>query len=150
MPIFEYRALSTTGKGRKGIVDADTARDAREKLRLDQVHVTEMWEVNDAKEVKAAERSRALIPQLSLKRFRLQRRIKTRELATFTRQFSTLLKSGIQLAEALRALVDQATDRNLEQVLRVVKEEITSGNNLAEALAKHPNFFSDLYVNMVR
>jgi general secretion pathway protein F len=151
MPIFEYRALSTAGKGRKGIIDADTARDAREKLRVDHVHVTEMWEVIDAKETNGgAGGRRALAQQLSLKRFRLQRKIKTRDLATFTRQFSTLLKSGIQLADALKALVEQATDRNLEQVLRVVKEEITAGNNLAEALAKHPNFFSDLYVNMVR
>ncbi len=146
MPIYEYRALSVAGQAKKGIIDADTPRQAREKLRVDKVHVTDMWEVEDAK----ASKSAAAAPALSMRRFRLERRIKTRELATFTRQFSTLLRSGIQLADALRALVEQCTDRNLEQVLRVVKEEITSGNNLAEALAKHPRYFTDLYVNMVR
>jgi general secretion pathway protein F len=79
-----------------------------------------------------------------------QPKISTRDLATFTRQFSTLLRSGIQLTDALNALVEQCVDPHLERVLRNVKEEITSGNNLAEAMAKHPRFFSDLYVNMVR
>jgi general secretion pathway protein F len=148
MPIFEYRALTVAGQAKKGIIDADTARQAREKLRGDKVHVTEMWEVKDTK---ANAPGKGVVKKgITFKVPRLQRSIKTRDLATFTRQFSTLLKSGIQLADALKALVEQCVDRNLEQVLRVVKEEITSGNNLAEALAKHPRYFSDLYVNMVK
>ena len=149
MPIFEYRALTPTGQPKKGIIDADTARAARDKLRLDHVHVTDMQEVKQTKEGRRVGRAIAK-PTFSLEKIRIQRRVKTRDLATFTRQFATLLKSGIQLADALRALVEQATDRNLEQVLRVVKEEITAGNNLAESLAKHPRYFNDLYVNMVR
>ena len=147
MPIFEYRALTTTGGVKKGIIDADTARDARDKLRLDSMHVTEMREMADTKEKRGPGGAKKK-QGLSLKFF--QRSISSRELATFTRQFSTLLKSGIQLADALKALVEQATNRDLEQVLRVVKEENTGGNNLAESLAKHPRYFSDLYVNMVR
>jgi len=148
MPIFEYRALTTAGKPRKGIIDADTARDARGKLRHEHVHVTEMWEVETRDRTeKAGPKPSGLKIEFKLK---LKRRINTRDLAAFTRQFSTLLKSGIQLAEALKALVEQTTDRGLEQVLRNIKEEITSGNNLAEAMAKHPRYFGDLYVNMVR
>jgi general secretion pathway protein F len=149
MPIFEYRALTTAGKPRKGMIDADTARDARGKLRHEHVHVTEMWEVEtrDRAEKKGGPKPSGLKIEFKLK---LKRRINTRDLAAFTRQFSTLLKSGIQLAEALKALVEQTTDRGLEQVLRNIKEEITSGNNLAEAMAKHPRYFGDLYVNMVR
>ena len=148
MPIFEYKALTPAGTAKKGIIDADTARVAREKLRGDRVHVTDMWEVDDKRQKKPDRGKRGGQRQFKLPR--LQRKINVRDLATFTRQFSTLLKSGIQLTDALKALVEQCSDRNLEQVLRVVKEEITSGNNLAEALAKHPLFFSDLYVNMVR
>jgi len=148
MPIYEYRALTIAGQAKKGIIDADTPRLAREKLRVDKVHVTEMWEL-DARAQKTKGKQ-AGKKGLSLDTKLFQPRVKTRDLATFTRQFSTLLKSGIQLADALKALVEQCTDRNMEQVLRVVKEEITSGNNLAEALAKHPRFFSDLYVNMVK
>jgi general secretion pathway protein F len=162
MPIFEYRALTTTGKVKKGIIDADTSRDARAKLRGDHMHVTEMWQV----EAEAGKRPRrrdkpgrkiglpaklggGLLGREVDFSF-LKRRVKTRDLATFTRQFSTLLRSGIQLADALKALVEQCTDRDMEQVLRNIKEEITAGNNLAEAMAKHPRYFNDLYVNMVR
>ena len=52
MPIFEYKAITSSGKSRKGIVDADTARDARSKLRGNHMHVTEMWEVADKKKKK--------------------------------------------------------------------------------------------------
>ena len=160
MPIFEYKALTSSGKTKKGIVDADTARDARSKLRSDHMHVTEMWEVAGKKSKKdksVAKKTRSLPTKkgkpgglLSKEIELFQPKISTRDLATFTRQFSTLLRSGIQLADALNALVEQCADPHLERVLRNVKEEITSGNNLAEAMAKHPRFFSDLYVNMVR
>jgi general secretion pathway protein F len=149
MPIYEYRALTTTGKSRKGIIDADTARDARIKLRSDHVHVTDMREVGER--ARKAKKKGAKGGGSSFRDYmRLERRIKTRDLAAFTRQFSTLLRSGIQLADALKALVEQCADRDFEKVLRNVKEEITAGNNLAEAMAKHPRYFSDLYVNMVR
>ena len=160
MPIFEYKALTSNGKTKKGIVDANTARDARSKLRNDHMHVTEMWEVADKKSRKdksVSKKTRSLTAKkgkpgglLSMEIELFQPKISTRDLATFTRQFSTLLRSGIQLTDALNALVEQCVDPHLERVLRNVKEEITSGNNLAEAMAKHPRFFSDLYVNMVR
>ena len=160
MPIFEYKALTSSGKTKKGIVDANTARDARSKLRNDHMHVTEMWEVADKKSRKdksVSKKTRSLTAKkgkpgglLSREIELFQPKISTRDLATFTRQFSTLLRSGIQLTDALNALVEQCVDPHLERVLRNVKEEITSGNNLAEAMAKHPRFFSDLYVNMVR
>ena len=160
MPIFEYKALTSSGKTKKGIVDANTARDARSKLRSDHMHVTAMWEVADKKSRKdqsVSKKTRSLTTKkgkpgglLSMEIELFQPKISTRDLATFTRQFSTLLRSGIQLADALNALVEQCADPHLERVLRNVKEEITSGNNLAEAMAKHPRFFSDLYVNMVR
>ncbi len=145
MPVFEYRALTHRGRSTKGILDADTAKDARHQLRLDKVHVTDIWELDKKKKSKAKGKRGKLTLDLTL-----ERGIKTRDLAMFTRQFATLLGSGIQLADALRALVEQCENRGLERVLRNVKEEITTGNNLAEALAKHPRYFSDLYVNMVR
>ena len=147
MPIFEYKALTSNGRTKKGIVDADTARDARSKLRNDHMHVTEMWEVADRKQTKkdksVSKRTRKTTPAkgkkpggiLSKEIEIFQPTISTRDLATFTRQFATLLRSGIQLADALNALVEQTGDSNFERVLRNVKEEITSGNNLAEAMA---------------
>ena len=148
MPVFEYRALTHRGKSTKGIIDADTAKDARQQLRGNKVHVTEIRQINSKKRQTTAD-GKEKSGKLSFE-FNLEHSINSRDLATFTRQFSTLLRSGIQLADALRAMVEQCEDRHFERVLRNVKEEITTGNNLAEALAKHPRYFSDLYVNMVR
>ncbi|MEM7233115.1 MAG: type II secretion system inner membrane protein GspF [Planctomycetota bacterium] len=146
MPIYEYRALTGGGKSKKGIIDADTAREARTKLRGDHLHVTEMWESDGGGKKKPKTKSDK--PRFEMPR--LERKINLKDLSAFTRQFSTLLKSGIQQADAMRALVEQCEDRDFEKILRNIKEEITAGNSLAEAMAKHPKCFSDLYVNMVR
>ncbi len=157
MPIFQYTALSPNGKTSKGIIDADTPRDARLKLRANKVHVTDMKEIKDrakGKNTKVAKAGGgtavAKKPLIDFSNIRLEKRVKVSDLATFTRQFATLLKSGIQLAESLNALVEQCTDRDMEKVLRNVKEDITGGGSLAESLARHPRYFNDLYVNMVR
>jgi general secretion pathway protein F len=159
MPIFQYTALTRAGKTHKGIIDADTPRDARLKLRADKIHVTDMREVSErtprgkkkgagkTKEGGRERKKRRLIP---FEGIQLEKRVKIRDLATFTRQFATLLRSGIQLADAVGALVEQATDRDMEKMLRNVKEDITGGASLAEAFARHPRYFNDLYVNMVR
>lgn len=146
MPVYQYTALTPTGKTKKGMIDANTARDARVKLRADDVHVTNIKEI----ERKAQKKSKEKKKLVDFKNVRFERNVSVRELASFSRQFSTLLKSGIQLADALTALVEQCSDKTLETVLRNVKEDITSGTNLAEALARHPRYFNDLYVNMVR
>ncbi|MEM8712454.1 MAG: type II secretion system F family protein, partial [Planctomycetota bacterium] len=70
--------------------------------------------------------------------------------AGMTRQLATLLGSGIALNESLSALVDQAEQRRVETLCREIREEIQQGSNLADALQKHPGWFTPLYVNMVR
>ncbi len=138
MPIFQYDALSTAGKLVKGTIDADTARDAREKLRRQEVRVTNMTKVDAAKKTKER------------KVFVLERKINIRSLAILTRQLSTLLGSGIHLAESLKALIEQVGDRRTEMVLRDIREKVVSGGNLAESMSYHPSVFSDLYINMVK
>jgi len=141
MPIFHYEAIDVKGRARKGTVDADTARDAREKLRRQEIRVTGMKRLDATGGVKKGER-RALL--------KLERRANPRELAILTRQFSTLLGSGIHLSEALNVLVEQIQDRRMEVIFRDLRERIVSGSGLADALSHHPGYFSDLYVNMVR
>lgn len=139
MPIFKYEAINDTGKSRRGNIDADTARDARDKLRRQKLRVTTMQRI-DAGGKKGKSKSR----------FRLERKANVRELAILTRQFSTLLASGVHLSEALNVLVNQISDRRLEIVFRDLREKIVSGSGLADALSLHPAYFSDLYINMVK
>ena len=140
MPIFQYEAIDARGRSKKGTVDADTARDAREKLRRQQIRVVEMERLDATARPQKGDR-----PKLQL-----QRKVNTRELAILTRQFSTLLGSGVHLSEALNVLVEQIQDRRMEVVFRDLREKIVSGSGLADALSFHPGYFSDLYINMVR
>ncbi|MAW78003.1 MAG: hypothetical protein CMJ95_11550 [Planctomycetes bacterium] len=139
MPIYEYQAIDTRGRNKKSRIDADTARDARDKLRNKKLRVTFMRRIDAV--AKGGGKAG---------RFQLQRRVNIRDLAILTRQFSTLLASGVHLSEALNVLVEQIEDRRMEVVFRDLREKVVSGAGLADALSQHPAIFSDLYVNMVR
>jgi len=76
-------------------------------------------------------------------------RIKTRDIVIFTRQFSTMINSGLPLVQALDILSKQSENKALAAVTRDVVFDVESGNTLADALRKHPKAFTELYVNMV-
>ncbi len=138
MAVFQYEALTETGEAHSGVVDANTAKEARDKLRQQKYYVTSIHAIDEKGAV-----ARNLLPQL----FRRQR---LEELAILTRQFATLVDAGIPVVEALSALVDQAETPALETVLRQVREKVRGGSSLADALTEHEEYFNDLYVNMVR
>ena len=139
MPIFEYKAMKTSGGNESGIIDADTAKDARTILRNKKLHVTEIHQVEDV----GKEKDRLRLPSFL-------RRAHREEMALITRQLATMLKAGIPLSQSLTALVEQAATQDIEAILRDVREKVTQGVGLGEALAFHPTYFSELYVNMVR
>jgi general secretion pathway protein F len=73
-----------------------------------------------------------------------------REVSSFTRQLATLLHSGIALAQALNACIEQAESPGMQKTLRHLREQVTQGTDLANALETCPGYFNTLYVNMVR
>ncbi|MBI3098383.1 MAG: type II secretion system inner membrane protein GspF [Planctomycetes bacterium] len=143
MPVFHYKALKDNGEVRSGVIDADTPRDARTKLRVQNLFVTDLQTAVGAATPAEAQRTKVPLPQF-LSRRRLS------ELAVVTRQLATLLNAGITLSESLKALVEQAESKSLETALRDIRERIAGGTTFADALAFHPNYFNELYVNMVR
>src|SRR5690606_28222727 len=76
-------------------------------------------------------------------------RIKTRDIVIFTRQFATMINAGLPLVQSLTILAQQTENKSLKDVTRAVVYDVESGNTLADAFAKHPKAFTDLYVNMV-
>ena len=162
MPIFEYKAYAEGGATRTGVIDADTPREARQRLRRDKLLVSDLREVRKrgvrkgapaAKEKAAKVKGDGLFSRLAEKRRTSRRGPSGRDLelvAGITRQLGTLLGAGIPLAEALRAIIEQAETRRIETLFRELRERITQGTSLGDALAEHPDLFSDLYVNMVK
>jgi general secretion pathway protein F len=141
MPVFNYKGLTAAGSPKTGIVDADSPREARIKLRSQNVLVTE---ISQRADTVRRDKSKEKV-------LRFQRSKKGRgEVPMYTRQLATLLKAGIPLAQALSALIEQADIEDLEAAFRDVREKLTQGLSFAEALAYHPDYFTDLYVNMVK
>ncbi|MDB4875028.1 MAG: pilus assembly protein PilC [Gemmatimonadetes bacterium] len=75
--------------------------------------------------------------------------IKMRDIVIFTRQFSTMINSGLPLVQALDILAQQSENPALKDTTRQVVFDVESGNTVADALRKHPKAFTELYVNMV-
>jgi len=143
MPVYEYKGLDTAGAAIGGIVDADSGRSARAKLRKDGLYPTEIWEQKAGK----ATRGSGLNVQVDFSRF--IQRVKTAELATMTSQLSTLVGAGIPMVEALTALIDQVDNPVLKPILVQIREAVNQGDTLADAMRIHPRVFNNLYVSMV-
>lgn len=141
MPVFDYKGLTTRGDAKTGIIDADSPREARIKLRQLNVMVIEMTE--RAQTVRRDKEKKKILD------FSRRARGKS-EVPMYTRQLATLLKAGIPLAQAVSALIEQCAIADLEAAFRDVREKLTQGLGFAEALAYHPEYFSDLFVNMVK
>ncbi len=139
MPVFTYKAYNSGGQLKTGIADADSAREARLKLRRDGLHVTDISEIDSI-----SEKSQSRFAQNRM------RRKTSRELPQATRQLATLLRSGIALNDGLKALVEQLETPVLEAVVRNVRERINGGASFAEAIEQHPGVFPPLFISMAR
>jgi general secretion pathway protein F len=140
MPVFAYRGLAPNGRTINGVIDADSPRSARGKLRELGIFPTELSPEQTAARTPAVQR---WLPTFA-------RKIPSSELSLLTRQLSALLGAGVQLVNALGALSDQTSRAAAKRILSQVRESVREGSSLADALAAHPDTFSDLYVGMVR
>jgi general secretion pathway protein F len=161
VPIYEYKAYAEGGATRTGVIDADTPREARQRLRKDKLLVSDLKEIRRsggkrksvAVKSEKKEKRPGLMARAMEARRQSQRGASGRDLemvGAITRQMGTLLGAGIPLAEAMRAVIEQAETRRIETLFRTVRERITQGTSLGDALGEHPELFSELYVNMVR
>lgn len=133
MEAFQYQALDATGRKVSGVVQADTARQARTQLRAQGLLPSMVGAVH------ARERAGA----------RWARGISAAELSLVTRQLATLLGSGLTMEQALNALIEAATEPATREVLTGVKTEVTSGLSLAGALGAYERSFPDFYRALV-
>lgn len=166
MPVFEWKGYNPKGKTVSGVVDADSPRDARVKLRRDQIMVTTVKPVKGssggvqkkkgkgAKPAKKGLFSDELAEKLKKARGRegggAKGKKRMEEVGTFTRQLSTLTRASIPITEALRAIIEQTENKRLGVLYRDIRERISTGSSTADALAAHPDYFDLLYVSMVR
>ncbi|MGB3941591.1 MAG: type II secretion system inner membrane protein GspF [Candidatus Manganitrophaceae bacterium] len=139
MAIYEYKGLDVEGKSKAGIVDADSPKVARAKLRKSGIFPVEITQTQQAAPT-------GLSKPVTL----FSERMTLAETAVMTRQLSTLLGAGISLMEALGALTEQVEKPAAKKIWIDVREGVKEGASLADALTRHPKVFSVLYRQMVR
>ena len=130
MGTFTYTARAFNGDLRTATIDAPSRDDVIAQLRKQRLSVVKIDQ--DASTKKVGRGS-----------------IKTRDVVIFTRQFSTMINSGLPLVQALTILAEQTDNKSLAEVTKKVVFDVESGNTVADALSKHPKAFTNLYVNMV-
>ncbi|MBI3596593.1 MAG: type II secretion system inner membrane protein GspF [Nitrospirae bacterium] len=153
MPVYEYKGLTTEGRDISGIIDADSPKTARAKLRQSGIYPTDV--VEGAGEVSygagsSAQSDRPGRPLPWLSRLRVAERVGMMEVSLMTRHLATLTGAKLPLMEALSALMDQLEKGELKRIVAGVRERVKEGSSLAVALAQYPSVFSEIYINMVR
>ncbi|MDQ6732992.1 MAG: type II secretion system F family protein, partial [Nitrospirota bacterium] len=141
MPVYAYKGLRVDGAGAAGIIDADSLRGARQKLRQGGIYPTDVSEQQQSGDV-----------GLGLLRPRTAGTavFGAQDLALLTRQLSTLLAAGLPLIDALGVLIQQSEKKTIQSVLAEVREQIRQGKALSRALEAFPQDFTTVYLHMVR
>jgi general secretion pathway protein F len=137
--VYEYKGLDGAGRIARGIIDADSPRLARAKLRRSGIFPTEIMTDRHTK--------RSVAEGVSIGE--LFTRIRIQDISIMTRQMATLVGAGLPIVEALNALIDQTENVRLKKVITQVRESVNEGSSVADAMSRFPKVFSELYVNMI-
>ena len=142
MPVYHYKGYKNDGGSATGIIDAESPKVARVKLRKVGVFPTDMVEQGTASSTDTPGASSSAIgrsPALS-----------TTDVAMMTRQLATLLVAGLPLVEALGVMVDQSEKKPVKSLMADIREGIRGGKSYSAVLEGYPREFSQIYVHMVR
>jgi type II secretory pathway component PulF len=139
MPKFSYKAITETGSSTRGEIDADTVEAASSLIAARGYIPTQVREIKGS------------LPAMNLQGFSgLFSGIKTPELILFTKQFKTLIRSGVPMLTILQVLEDQTENKRLKSVLGEIHKNIQEGASLHDAFRRHPEMFSPLYCSMLK
>jgi general secretion pathway protein F len=138
MAAYEYSALDPRGRQQKGLIEGDTPRQVRQLLRDRGLTPLDIHEVSERK-VHGKNASG------SAPRTKRSGGLSGAELSLFTRQLSTLARSGLPLDEALTAVSQQSENKRMQRITLGVRARVIEGNSLAFALAEFPNAFPTLF-----
>jgi len=144
MASFEYQAVDSRGKTKKGVIDGDTARQVRALLRDQGLMPIEVSStLSKSKKTKAKSGFAASFGQND------GGKVSASELALITRQLATLVESGLPLEESLMAVGEQCEKNRIKSMIMGVRTKVTEGYGLSESMAEYPKIFNRLFRAMV-
>jgi type IV pilus assembly protein PilC len=140
MPQYRYQARTTGGEITAGVIAADSALGAAQQLRAQGGQVLQLVPLGSS--------TKNLTEKL--KALNYTSGPSQRDVLNMTTQLAVMIRAGISLRAALEGIADQTENPKFKQVLLQIKQDVESGKQFSEALAKHPKLYGPLYVNMVR
>jgi general secretion pathway protein F len=145
MPVYHYKGYRNDGGAATGIIDAESPKVARVKLRKVGVFPTDMVE-----QTSATASSKIGSPGRSSVGIGRSPALSTTDVAMMTRQLATLLVAGLPLVEALGVMVEQTEKKAVKSLMADIREELRGGASYSAVLERYPREFSQIYVHMVR
>ncbi|MCK4532332.1 type II secretion system F family protein [bacterium] len=139
MPEYSYKVKTVSGSVRDGVMFANEQRMVVDRLRGQKLIVLQVQEIKKTALKDILDKINIFKPS-----------VKSKDMVLFSRQLSTLVGAGIPIVQGLTILGDQMENPAFKTVIGTVREDIESGLSITEALARHPNAFTELYVNMVK
>jgi len=136
MNTYKYAAKDKNGRAISGTLAADSESEAGEILHHKELVIISIEQVKER-------------PVLAIAKG-VGKKVRLDDLVVFIRQLATLVDAGINLAQSLRLMSEQVENKNLKAVVIAMHQDIEEGASFSQTLAKHPNIFSELFVNMVR
>lgn len=144
MAAYEFQALDVAGKKHKGVKTGDSAKSVRSELRdqgLTPLEVTPVYDTDGSQSNRGAQSNRGKGSH--------RQKMSSLELAVMTRQFATLLDSGMPIEQSLTGLVDQADQHRIKSILTGVRSAVVEGGSLADGMRQFPRAFPELYTASV-
>jgi len=140
MAHFTYVARDRSGKTSRGRIEATDRRSAISKLRETGLIVANITEGRKPPAFGKAFGSTGIFAK----------RVKMKDLAVFSKQFSAMIDSGIDVLRCLKILSKQTSNPMFQTIITNIHDDVSEGLTLAQAMGKHPNAFPSLYVSLVR
>ncbi len=156
MPQFSYKARKRSGELVEGVLEVSDRSAALAQIQRSGLFPLAVADVKAGSTPAAKSAGKggvnlmSLLPQSMRQQMSQKRKPKLQELATFTTQLGNLLQSGMPLTVALNSMTHLESPGIPASVSRDLKQEVTEGRGLSDAMARQPRIFSDLYVNMVK
>jgi general secretion pathway protein F len=141
MPVFEYKGVGPGGKAAKGMIESDSSKNARVKLKQKGIYTTDLKEKASGAQHAGSKKKQA---------FSFGGGVKMRHLTMMIRQLATLVKARIPLDDALSALVEQTDDQKLKSILAQIRESVNEGKSLAAACKMFPKVFTPIFISMIQ
>jgi len=134
MPTYVFKGRNRLNEVVVGERVADNREALRQILRREQVTLTSVKEKGR---------------EIGIPKIGGRKKVKSKELSVFTRQFSVMIDAGLPLVQCLEILAQQQDNKYFQQILLQVRQDVEEGSTLAAAMARHPRVFDQLYANMV-